>query len=269
MPGVDPDRQRQGVHGTFNQPPVEVLFDRICRENGITHRLTQPRSPTTTRNIEPFHRSLRALVPHRPSVLRVCKQLRPSSMRPSSTTTSGGRIKRSGWPPRPNRSSRLRQRQSPNCAPYPTSPRPREYPTTVHVARRASKLGVVCVHWQQVCLRVAAAVQNIDVSVTDQVMQFFYSDQLLRTEQRQHPGEIRRAGIHPRTTKLCTTKCHRSTEHDPTPINQPHRSPSDRAPSTRPSSCASALAAGTPTAAMTNVERAIGPPPESWRAADC
>jgi transposase len=26
----------------------EVLFDRICRDNGITHRLTQPRSPTTT-----------------------------------------------------------------------------------------------------------------------------------------------------------------------------------------------------------------------------
>ncbi len=45
--------------GRFNQPPVEVLFDRICRENGVTHRLTQPRSPTTTGKIERFHRSLR------------------------------------------------------------------------------------------------------------------------------------------------------------------------------------------------------------------
>jgi transposase InsO family protein len=26
----------------------EVLFDKICRKNGITHRLTQPASPTTT-----------------------------------------------------------------------------------------------------------------------------------------------------------------------------------------------------------------------------
>ena len=34
--------------GRFGQPPVEVLFDRICRENGIDHILTQPRSPTTT-----------------------------------------------------------------------------------------------------------------------------------------------------------------------------------------------------------------------------
>ncbi|WP_230687359.1 IS481 family transposase [Catellatospora vulcania] len=37
----------------------EVLFDRICRENGIVHRLTQPASPTTTGKVERFHRSLR------------------------------------------------------------------------------------------------------------------------------------------------------------------------------------------------------------------
>jgi transposase InsO family protein len=37
----------------------EVLFDRICRDNGIAHRLTQPRSPTTTGKIERFHGSLR------------------------------------------------------------------------------------------------------------------------------------------------------------------------------------------------------------------
>ncbi len=38
--------------GRFAQPPVEVLFDRICRDNGIEHILTQPRSPTTTGKIE-------------------------------------------------------------------------------------------------------------------------------------------------------------------------------------------------------------------------
>ncbi len=46
--------------GRFNHPPVEVLFDAICREHGIEHLLTQPRSPTTTGKIEGFHRSLRA-----------------------------------------------------------------------------------------------------------------------------------------------------------------------------------------------------------------
>jgi transposase InsO family protein len=37
----------------------EVLFDRICRDNGIAHRLTQPRHPTTTGKVERFHGSLR------------------------------------------------------------------------------------------------------------------------------------------------------------------------------------------------------------------
>jgi transposase InsO family protein len=37
----------------------EVLFDKICRHNGITHRLTQPASPTTTGKVERFHLTLR------------------------------------------------------------------------------------------------------------------------------------------------------------------------------------------------------------------
>jgi transposase InsO family protein len=45
--------------GRFGTPVVEVLFDRICRENGIEHLLTQPRSPTTTGKIERFHRAIR------------------------------------------------------------------------------------------------------------------------------------------------------------------------------------------------------------------
>jgi transposase InsO family protein len=37
----------------------EVLFDKICRRNGIAHRLTQPSSPTTTGKVERFHQTLR------------------------------------------------------------------------------------------------------------------------------------------------------------------------------------------------------------------
>jgi transposase InsO family protein len=37
----------------------EVLFDRICRDNGIQHRLTAPASPTTTGKVERFHLTLR------------------------------------------------------------------------------------------------------------------------------------------------------------------------------------------------------------------
>jgi transposase InsO family protein len=45
--------------GRFGTHKAEVLFDRVCRENGISHRLTAPRSPTTTGKIERFHQSLR------------------------------------------------------------------------------------------------------------------------------------------------------------------------------------------------------------------
>jgi transposase InsO family protein len=46
--------------GRHHRPqPVEVLFERVCRENGIAQRLTKPRSPTTTGKIERFHRTLR------------------------------------------------------------------------------------------------------------------------------------------------------------------------------------------------------------------
>jgi transposase InsO family protein len=45
--------------GRFAHPPVEVLFDRICRLNGIEHLLTQPRMPTTTGKVERFHRTMR------------------------------------------------------------------------------------------------------------------------------------------------------------------------------------------------------------------
>jgi hypothetical protein len=46
--------------GRFIKPlPVEVLFERICRDNGIKQRLTKPASPTTTGKIERFHKTLR------------------------------------------------------------------------------------------------------------------------------------------------------------------------------------------------------------------
>lgn len=39
---------------------AEVLFDRICVENGIRHLLTAPRSPTTTGKVERLHKTMRA-----------------------------------------------------------------------------------------------------------------------------------------------------------------------------------------------------------------
>ena len=43
----------------FGPGKGEVLFDRICRENGIRHLLTAPHSPTTTGKVERFHKTIR------------------------------------------------------------------------------------------------------------------------------------------------------------------------------------------------------------------
>jgi hypothetical protein len=45
--------------GRFGPGKGEVLFDRICRENGIRHLRTAPRSPTTTGKVERFHKTLK------------------------------------------------------------------------------------------------------------------------------------------------------------------------------------------------------------------
>ena len=65
--------------GRFGKPrPAEVLFERICRDNGITQRLTRPRSPTTTGKIERLHQTLQqellASLPPLPS-LEVAQQV--------------------------------------------------------------------------------------------------------------------------------------------------------------------------------------------------
>jgi transposase InsO family protein len=45
--------------GKYGRPrPAEVLFDRICRHNGIEHLLTKPRSPTTTGKVERWHQTI-------------------------------------------------------------------------------------------------------------------------------------------------------------------------------------------------------------------
>jgi len=43
----------------FGPGPGPVLFDKICTDNGIKHRLTAPRSPTTTGKVERWHKTLR------------------------------------------------------------------------------------------------------------------------------------------------------------------------------------------------------------------
>jgi transposase InsO family protein len=190
--------------GRFGKPVVEVLFDRVCRENGIEHLLTQPRSPTTTGKVERFHRALRTEF----RTDRVFASLAAAQAELDEWVHDYNHR-------RPHQALDMafpaQRFQRASAAPV-TQLRPTarsERPAATRgdgswVARRASAVGVVCVNWQQVCLGVAAAGRSIDVWVTDQVLQFYDGDQLLRTERRQNRGEVRkkRASIPGGRTKV-------------------------------------------------------------------
>jgi hypothetical protein len=179
--------------GRFNKPPVEVLFDRICRENGITHLLTQPRSPTTTGKIERFHCAIRT--EFRTDRVFASLSAAQAELDEWVADYNNGRPHQALDMATPA-SRFLREQPAPVTALRASSDgtsRPSPDRTDgIWVARRASAVGVVCVNWQQVCLGGAAAGHNIDVWVTEQVMQFYDGDQLLRTQKRDTGGEVRK-----------------------------------------------------------------------------
>jgi transposase InsO family protein len=178
--------------GRFNQPPVEVLFDRVCRENGITHRLTQPRSPTTTGKIERFHRTLRAeFRTDRAFASMAAAQaeldawvVEYNERRPHQgigMATPAQRFQRHG------ELAEVTPLRTTTTTARPAEGRADGY----WVTRRASAVGAVCVSWQRVCLGAATAGRQIDVWVTDEVLQYFDGDHLLRTERRNFDGDVR------------------------------------------------------------------------------
>ncbi|MEN4478905.1 IS481 family transposase [Mycolicibacterium cosmeticum] len=174
--------------GRFNHPPVEVLFDAICREHGIEHLLTQPRSPTTTGKIERFHRSLRAefLAAAAPfPSLKAAQQaldtwvLEYNTARPHQSLKMDTPIQRfsaaaPAAPPSTSSSARVHQRQGSDW-----------------VSRRVTTNGVVCVSWQQVSLGRHYAGARCDVHVDGNLLRFWIGDQLVKTAARTGRGEVR------------------------------------------------------------------------------
>ena len=167
----------------------------MCRENGIEHLTTQPRSPTTTGKVERFHRAIRTEFRtdrEFPDLAHAQAELDDwvvdyNTRRPHQALDMA------------TPSERFEQ-----SVPAPVTPlrtqagagRPNaDRDEGIWVVRRASPLGVVCVNWQQVCLGVAAAGNTIDVWVTDQTMQFYDGDQLLKTTERTLRGEVKQKNV--------------------------------------------------------------------------
>jgi transposase InsO family protein len=175
--------------GRFCSPPVEVLFDRICRENGVEHLLTAPRSPTTTGKVERFHRTLRDEF-DTTQVFRTLKVAQQAldewvayynterghssigDVAPASRFLDGGNAARSG--------TRV-----------PVERRPERHGEQ-WVSRRVASNGLVCVAWQQVSVGKHWAGSRCDVLVTDGTLQFWIENQLMKTVARTSTGEVRK-----------------------------------------------------------------------------
>jgi transposase InsO family protein len=171
--------------GRFAQPPVEVLFDRICRENGVDHILTQPRSPTTTGKIERFHRTLRIEFNTR-QVFRNLKTAQEAldewvtyynTQRPHQALGDEAPAIRFTAPER--------------TSVDPLSPRP-ERNGEQWVCRRVASNGVVSVDYQQVSVGRNYAGSSCDVLVTDGLLQFWVGSELLKTVARTGTGVVRK-----------------------------------------------------------------------------
>ena len=171
--------------GRFAQPPVEVLFDRICRENGVDHILTQPGSPTTTGKIERFHRTLRIEF-NTKQVFRNLKTAQEAldewvthyntqrthqalgDVTPESRFhATGDTVSRQISTQRPERSGEQ------------------------WVTRRVARNGIVCVGYQHVSVGKHYGGSACDVLVTDGLLQFWVGSELLKTVARTSTGEIR------------------------------------------------------------------------------
>jgi hypothetical protein len=167
--------------GRFNHPPTEVLFDRICRENGIEHLLTAPRSPTTTGKIERFHRTLRAEF----LTGRVF------------TTLAHAQAELDAWVASYNH-DRPHQSLDMHTPAERFGTAPRRRPVDVPdrsgpewVARKVSTVGVVCVSWQQVSVGRHRAGERCDIHVGPDTLQLWIGNELLRTVQRTSAGPVR------------------------------------------------------------------------------
>ncbi len=170
--------------GRFAQPPVEVLFDRICRENGVDHILTAPRTPTTTGKIQRFHRTLREDFNTR-QVFRNLKTAQ-EALDEWVTYYNSQRPHQSLADATPESRFRSDDGQVRHQLRHP------ERNGEQWVSRRVAPNGIVCVDSQHISVGKHYGGGTCDVLVTDGLFQFWVGNELLKTVARTKAGEIRK-----------------------------------------------------------------------------
>ena len=175
--------------GRFGKHKPEVLFDRICRENGIDHLLTAPRSPTTTGKIERFHRTLRSEF----LVGRVFESLREAQLaldewvvfynerRPHQALGMATPVSRFSVPVGGREADVSAVRESRDGDEW--------------VARRVASNGVISVGWQQISVGKHREGRVVDVHVLDQMLQIWDGAELLKSVAREGRGVVRKKRV--------------------------------------------------------------------------
>ena len=185
----------------FALKPTEVLFDKICRENGITHRLTAPRSPTTTGKVERFHRTLRTEFLRG----RTFSNLEIAQKELDSWVTEYNEE-------RPHRSLKLTTpAERFHVGREPSVPRLRLDRSMVEedrsgddwVSRVVSAVGVITVSNQVFSVGRHRAGEVVDVHVRQTTLEVWCGNELLKTVARTSKGEVRkkRAERQPKRTR--------------------------------------------------------------------
>ena len=183
--------------GRFNHPPTEVLFGRICRENGIEHLLTAPRSPTTTGKIERFHRTMRAEF----DTGRVFTSLRSAQQALDEWieqyNTERPHQSLDGAVP----AEKFQLPAAGPLLPLELGAARRDRTGAAWVSRRVAANGVISLAWQQICVGAHHSGESLDVHVTDQLLQIWSGSELIKTVARLEPGkEVRKKNASIRNT---------------------------------------------------------------------
>jgi transposase InsO family protein len=178
--------------GRLGPHPSEVLFDRICREHGITHLCTGVRCPTTTGKIERFHKTLRAelLTGRRFDSLALAQQAVDAWVDDYNTQRPHQAI---------DMAVPARRFEPPTAAATPVPAVQSRQPLTVgptEVTRRVSASGLIGVCYQQVSAGRHLAGQVVTVRLHPTVLQVFFAGQLIRTVPRRSTKEVVQLRVH-------------------------------------------------------------------------
>jgi transposase InsO family protein len=173
--------------GRYASRPVEVLFDKICRENGITHRLTAPRSPTTTGKIERFHGTLRRELLNGITFGDLAAAQRRIDAWVEEYNTD-----------RPHQSLGRCTPAERFAAARPAAGPPLDLSVLAGrrggddwVSRRVAGNGIICVAWQQVSAGKHRAGEIVDVHVTPRLLEIWAGNDLVKTVVRASAGNVR------------------------------------------------------------------------------